>query len=100
MLNVIPLITVVNLASPLATPVGKNTVVPLFFLGDIPGPGDTINGDMLPILVNSSMKLPLPNGELTSVADVGIPWGLIPTRAWGEGGGSVGVLGRGPGTTD
>ena len=72
MLNVIPLITVVNLASPLGT-VGKKMVVPFVFLGEMPGPGDTINGDMLPIFVNSSMKLPLPNGEFTSVADVGMP---------------------------
>ena len=96
-LNVMPFITVVSFASPLVTVVGKKTVVPLVFLGEIPGPGETINGDMLPIFVNSSMKLPFPNGEFTKVAEVGIPWGLIPTRAWGEGGGRVGVLGREPG---
>ena len=100
MLNVIPLITVVNFASPFVTPVGKNTVVPFAFFGDSPGPGDTMKGDMLPIFVNSSMKLPFPNGELTRVAEVGIPWGPIPTRAWGEGGGRVGVLGSDPGITD
>lgn len=79
-LKVMPFITVVSFASPFGA-VGKNTVVPFVFLGDIPGPGDTMKGEMLPIFVNSSMKLPLPNGELTSVADVGIPWGLIPTSA-------------------
>ena len=71
-LKVMPFITVVNFASPFGT-VGKKTVVPFVFLGEIPGPGDTMNGDMLPIFVNSSMKLPLPNGEFTSVADVGMP---------------------------
>lgn len=91
----IPFITVVSFASPLGI-VGKKTVVPFVFFGEMPGPGDTMNGDILPIFVNSSMKLPLPNGEFTSVADVGIPWGLIPTRAWGDGGGKVGVFGREP----
>ena len=87
---------VVNFASPFAVMVvGKKTVVPFAFLvGESPGPGDIMNGDMLPILVNSSMKPePLPNGELTRVADVGR---APPMIAWGEGGGSVGVLGRAP----
>ena len=95
-----PLITVVSLASPLVTPVGKNTVVPFVLLGDKPGPGETMNGEMLPIFVNSSMKLPFPNGELTSVADVGIPCGPMPTRACGDGGGRVGVFGREQGMTE
>jgi hypothetical protein len=67
-----PFITVVNLASPFGM-VGKKTVVPLVLLGEIPGPGETMNGEMLPIFVNSSIKLPLPNGEFTSVAEVGMP---------------------------
>ncbi len=76
--------------------VGKNTVVPLAFLvGDSPGPGDIIKGDILPIFVSSSMKLvPLPNGEFTNADDVGSE---PPTIACGEGGGRVGVFGRVPG---
>ncbi len=87
---------VVSFASPFAViVVGKNTVVPLAFLvGERPGPGDMIKGDILPIFVSSSMKLiPLPNGELIKAADVG---SVPPTIACGEGGGRVGVFGSVP----
>lgn len=96
----------VNLASPLAVMVvGKNTVVPppLVFFGEKPGPGDMINGDTgnPSLAISSIMFVPLPNGELTSVAEVGSPWEARgkapPTMAWGDGGGSVGVFGRLPG---
>ena len=88
---------VVNFASPFAViVVGKKTVVPFAFLvGERPGPGDIMKGDMLPILVSSSMKLvPLPNGEFTRAAEVGK---APPIIACGEGGGRVGVLGKVPG---
>lgn len=88
---------VVSFASPLAViVVGKNTVVPLAFLvGESPGPGDMIKGDILPIFVSSSMKLvPFPNGEFTMADEVGREPPMI---ACGEGGGSVGVLGSVPG---
>lgn len=89
-----PLRKVVSFASPLAVMVvGKKIVVPFDRrVGERLGPGDMMNGDMLPIFVKSSMKLfPLLNGEPTSVAEVGR---APPTMACGEGGGRVGVLGR------
>lgn len=101
----IPLTRVVSLASPFAViVVGKNIVPFGFLVGENPGPGDIMNGDTgIPLsLVRSSMKqVPLPNGELTKVAEVGNPCEVSgnapPTIACGEGGGSVGVFGREPG---
>lgn len=95
----------VSLASPLAVMVvGKNTVAPpLVFFGEKPGPGDMINGDTgnPSLAISSIMFVPLPKGELTSVAEVGSPWeasgNAPPTIACGDGGGRVGVLGRLPG---
>ena len=73
----IPLTRVVSLASPFAVIVVGKNIVPLGFLvGENPGPGDIMNGDTgIPLsLVRSSMKqVPLPNGELTKVAEVGNP---------------------------
>lgn len=90
-----------SLASALAVMVdGKKIVVPFgFLLGE--SPGETMNGEMLPILARSSKKdVVLENGELISVALVGRPCGVIavrgkvlPMRACGEGGGKVGVRG-------
>ena len=60
---------IVSLASPLAViVVGKNIVVPLGLrLGE--REGETMKGDMLPILVISSRKeLPFVNGEPMRVA--------------------------------
>ncbi len=75
----IPLTSVVSLASPLAVMVGKKTVaVPLVLLGD-PPPGDMmVKGEtgMLLNLAISSIKLeffPLVNGEFTRCAEVGSP---------------------------
>jgi len=94
----------VSLASPFAVMVvGKNTVVPFgFLLGD--KPGEMINGEMLPILLMSSKKDPLVNGEFARAALVGKLCGataargnVLPMRACGEGGGRVGVRGRPPG---
>ena len=105
----------VTLASPLAVKVvvGKNTAAALLpFFGELdPPPAPAPPGDMMvkgetgivPNLAISSMKLedPLPNGELTRLAEVGSPWDVRgkapPTMVWGEGGGRVGVLGREPG---
>ena len=94
----------VTFASPLAVMVvGKKMVVPLGLrFGE--RLGETMKGDMLPILVMSSKNDPaLVKGELTSVALVGRPWlvmavkgKLLLAMAWGEGGGSVGVRGRLP----
>ncbi len=88
-MKVIPFTRVVSLASALAViVVGKNTVVPLVFLGDAPlpplpplpmptPPGDImVKGEtgILPNFAISSMKLePLQKGELTRLAEVGSP---------------------------
>lgn len=72
--------------------VGKK-IVPFFLVGE--SPGDMMKGDILGIRM-SSMP-PLPKGEFINVAEVGRPWlvmGNPPMRAWGDGGGRVGVLGR------
>lgn len=70
----IPFTRVVSLASPLAVIVVGKKIVPFAFLvGERPGPGDIIKGDigMLPSLVMSSMNPdPLLNGR---VAEVGKP---------------------------
>ena len=121
-LKVMPFTSVVSLASPLAVMVvGKKTAAALLLFFGEPAPppatappappapappGDMmVNGDTGTVVLNlaiSSMKLePLPKGELTRLAEVGRPWEVRgkapPTMVCGDGGGSVGVLGREPG---